>query len=260
MGPRCRYSSTVEVAYPLRPFPRPPQGLAGLAARVVIPEASLWDPESPFFYEGPVELWQDGRRCDQAAVRHGLRNVSLGPHGLRWNGQPLALKGRRIVQLGEEDEAPELRRDGVNLLMVPGYDAPAGFVEMADRLGFLVLGWIGAMDHESESWLAESKILERLPERELTEPEAHPSFFGWLFDLPALRLPAVERLLARGGPARIGVRLEGPPESPLPPGVHFVLVEADRAASLAGLGLPLLLLGRPDGAAPGGPALLGWVS
>src|SRR4051812_27257434 len=58
MGPRCHYASTVEVAYPLRPFARPPEGLPALARRVVIPEASLWEPQCPFLYQGPVELWE----------------------------------------------------------------------------------------------------------------------------------------------------------------------------------------------------------
>src|SRR5438105_3893021 len=61
MGPRCHYASTVEVAYPLRLFVRRPEGLPGLAMRVVIPEASLWEPESPFLYLGPIELWEDGK-------------------------------------------------------------------------------------------------------------------------------------------------------------------------------------------------------
>src|SRR3954464_13906698 len=63
MGPRCRFASTIEVAYPLRPFVREPEGFAGPSGRVVIPEASLWDPQCPFLYEGPVELWQDGKLC-----------------------------------------------------------------------------------------------------------------------------------------------------------------------------------------------------
>src|SRR5436190_14007505 len=63
MGPRCPYASTVEVAYPLRPIP----GLNGdtpgaIRRRVVIPEASLWDTESPFLYEGPIELWEGEQR------------------------------------------------------------------------------------------------------------------------------------------------------------------------------------------------------
>src|SRR5262245_11376218 len=57
MGPRCLYASTVEVAYPLRPFHDMPDGLEGLARRVIIPEASFWDPISPFLYQGPLELW-----------------------------------------------------------------------------------------------------------------------------------------------------------------------------------------------------------
>src|SRR5689334_4063070 len=56
MGPRCRYASTVEVAYPFRPLPAP-QDQVALPARVLIPEPSLWEPTCPFLYEGPVELW-----------------------------------------------------------------------------------------------------------------------------------------------------------------------------------------------------------
>jgi hypothetical protein len=257
MGPRCRYSSTVEVAYPLRPLPRPPQGEPGLLARVVIPEASLWDPESPFYYEGPVELWQDGRRCDRRVVRHGLRQVRLGPHGLRWNGQPLTLRGRAEVEL-REDEAEELRRQGCNLLMVPEADAPAGFVDMGDEFGFLILGWIGAADHEAGHWREQLRVLEGLSDRYLAGPEEHPSFLGWIIDLPALRLPIIQRLLARGGPARIGVRLEKLPDAPLPAGLHFAVVAGEEAASYAGLGLPLLALWGDAGAA-GGAVVLGTV-
>jgi hypothetical protein len=68
-GPRCLYAATIEVGYPLRPVPRRPEGLAGLAARVVIPEPSLWEPQCPFVYQGAVELWQDGARCDQVQLR-----------------------------------------------------------------------------------------------------------------------------------------------------------------------------------------------
>src|SRR5437763_15625817 len=80
MGPTCRYAGTVEVAYPLRslgPSQKPPasEGPA-LTTRVVIPEPSFWDPESPFLYHGPVELWEDGERREQVTVRHGLRTRS----------------------------------------------------------------------------------------------------------------------------------------------------------------------------------------
>src|SRR5262245_48142127 len=87
MGPRCSYSTTVEVAYPLRPLPRQPDNPRQLIARVVIPEPSLWDPESPFLYQGPVEVWKDGNRWCETQLSHGLRQYHLGPRGLRWNSQ-----------------------------------------------------------------------------------------------------------------------------------------------------------------------------
>jgi len=48
MGPRCPYASTVEIAYPLRPFPATVGVPAGFQARVLIPEPSLWEPQTPF--------------------------------------------------------------------------------------------------------------------------------------------------------------------------------------------------------------------
>ena len=94
MGPQCRYASTVEVAYHLRPL-LVPTGRPAIGLRAVIPEANLWSPETPYLYYGPVELYQDGARCDVVTVRHGLRACSVGPRGLRVNGRLTPLLGRR---------------------------------------------------------------------------------------------------------------------------------------------------------------------
>jgi hypothetical protein len=60
VGPRCPGRTTIEVAYPLRPFARKPDGLPALAAQVVIPEPSLWEEAHPFVYDAVVELWHEG--------------------------------------------------------------------------------------------------------------------------------------------------------------------------------------------------------
>jgi hypothetical protein len=78
VGPKCPGVTTVEVAYALRPFPHPPAELAGLVGRVVIPEPNLWEPERPFVYDGVIELWQDGERCDVRQVP-GYRLVPVTP-------------------------------------------------------------------------------------------------------------------------------------------------------------------------------------
>jgi hypothetical protein len=75
LGPRCPGVSTVEIAYPLRPLPRSAETSPGLTARVIIPDPVAWSREQPFVYEGPVELWQDGQKCDMVPVRILARSL-----------------------------------------------------------------------------------------------------------------------------------------------------------------------------------------
>lgn len=169
MGPRCAYAETVEVAYPLRPPPREqiPAGRDALHARVIIPEACFWEPESPFLYQGPIELWQDDRRCEQLVVSHGLRAFRLGEDGFRLNFRPLKLRGQRIETLSNEG-ALDLRRAGRNLLVVPVRPQTLPLWELADRLGFLILGQV---QDGSEETL-----------RSLHDLSRHPSCIGWLIE------------------------------------------------------------------------------
>jgi hypothetical protein len=161
MGPRCLYAATVEVGYPLRSFSRRPDGVEGLAARVVIPEPSLWEPECPFVYQGTVELWQDGERCDQAPIRRGLRRVTRGRGGLIVNGRPFALNGRSVDRC-DESQIVALRRDGCNLLLAATVERVVELLPFADEHGFFVVGIVKE---------AEQAVLDTAD---------HPSFLGWL--------------------------------------------------------------------------------
>ncbi len=211
-GPRCAYSTTVEVAYPLRPLP----DSDGLSARVVIPEPSLWEPACPFLYEGVVELWEDGARCDQAPIRRGLRRVLLGPGGLRVNGEPMLLLGRTAVRPA----------DGFNLLLAPTADAPADVWDHADVQGCFVLG---RLDDWRDASLQSAIAL-----------SDHPSCLGWLTPPPdgAEAVAAMRRLNRR---ALVGVELEEAPREPLPAGVNFIACPSECAEDLRPLGLPLLV-------------------
>jgi hypothetical protein len=219
MGPSCPYSSTVEVAYPLRPLARPAEDVPPLTMRVVIPEPSLWEPESPFLYRGPVELWQDGERRDRATVRHGLCSSSLTPRGLRWNGKPLPLRGRSVRGL-TDDTALSLRRDGFNLLLAP-LDEPGAW-DIADRLGFLVIGNAAAFDDDALS------RMQRIA--------GHPSALGYLFDTPPVRSLPPEGF-------RIGFRCA------VSPGTAFLACPAWQAA-FAPPDIPLLVFGETGVAPP----------
>ncbi len=169
MGPRCPYANTIEVAYHLRPLPReedqPPEFLH---ARVVIPEASLWDPQSPFLYQGPLELWQEGERCDRTVICHGLRQITLTPKGLCINGKSTSLRGVRCARTPDDEELLALRARGVNLLFAPVVAALLSLWEKADRLGFLVLG---ALPDTEDATLAQVRLLTQ-----------RPSTLGWVLD------------------------------------------------------------------------------
>ena len=166
MVARCdggnHFATTIEVAYHLRPL-LVPTGRPALTMRAIIPEASLWEPETPHLYSGPVELWQDGASCDVVEVRHGLRHISLGPRGLRLNGRMLRLRGRAVDRL-DEAEAIGLRLAGYNLLVAPVGDETGAVWEVADRIGFLVLGrWQAGVSADR-----------------LRDVARHPSCLGWL--------------------------------------------------------------------------------
>src|SRR5438132_307768 len=103
VGPHCQYASTVEVAYPFRPLPGQRAKTKNLAARVIIPEPSFWDPESPLLYHGSLEVWKAGSRCWAAEFSHGLRVLQLGKSGLRCNARPLTVGGVCRRRLSAED-------------------------------------------------------------------------------------------------------------------------------------------------------------
>jgi hypothetical protein len=166
MGPCCLYSSTVEVAYPLHPLPAHQQAPESsiLTVRAVIPEASLWEPQCPFLYHGPIELWQDGQRSDRVIVRHGLRSLQWSERGLLVNGRPLTLRGQRIAACSDH-EATGRRQAGYNLLIAPVAANSLAVWEQADRFGFLVLGQLGEDADET-------RLMEML--------RRHASCLGWL--------------------------------------------------------------------------------
>ncbi len=237
MGPRCPYASTVEVAYPLRippPNQMPPgDHRPGITMRAVIPEACLWEPESPFLYQGPIELWQDGQRCDYVTISHGLRYFLLGEHGLRLNSRPLTLRGRVVAACSDED-ARVLHQAGFNLLVVPVETQALPVWEQADRLGFFVLG---QLRDKSEQTLRHLETLSR-----------HTSCLGWLIEegkhppLDLLPPTGLIGLICVGGLPRLPLGM-----------IHFLFGPAE----LANLGKPLLVKGEVPAEPPEAAVILG---
>jgi beta-galactosidase/beta-glucuronidase len=161
IGPRSAHAATIEIAYPLREIERQDN----VVLRVIIPEPSWWEPKTPFLYEGPLELWQDGVLCERVTIRHGIRALQLTSKGLRLNGKPFLIRGKIVEPSLTEDAAKSLREAGFNTIWTT---APAiELWNLADRIGLFVLG--------SSVDLSEFHFLQH----ELTN---HPSHFGWIFN------------------------------------------------------------------------------
>jgi hypothetical protein len=203
MGPNCPYASTIEVAYPLRPFAKLPEGFSPMTRRVVIPEPSRWDVVSPFLYQGFIELREDGQMCDRISVRHGLRAVQIGAYGVRWNGDGILLHAVERDQMPAAEVA-QLREVGVNTIVTSAEQKE--LVAEAERVGMLVL------------------VKVKQPDADVLR--LSPAILGWVLPSAALaNWPVWHDWLAAAHKLRqiVGMELETVSALPLPPEVRFVM-------------------------------------
>ena len=137
MGPTCAYSTTVEVAYPIRKSRVSEVDARKLMGRVDVPEPSWWDPDSPFLYVAVVELWADGDKIDATRFSCGLRTAKMTPHGVWWNGRSFDLQTPSTPS-GAEAEWAHARSEGFNAVTAAAAAAAAAW-EYGDRVGLLIV-------------------------------------------------------------------------------------------------------------------------
>lgn len=202
-GPRSRYASTVEIPYYLQRIPNPEA--PANARRAVIPDPSLWSPQTPFLYEAKLDLGADRGK---AAFVWGFRRLALGRDGLRVNGAPFRLNGVRRATLSEAD-AVDLRQQGVDAVMLPATVATRAAWDVADRVGLFVVG-------VAEGDPAVAASLRR-----------HASALAWIVDPRAVASP---EFLRRQGAAHpfLGVMASA---DPAPPWAQFVVRDAEGATA-----------------------------
>ena len=131
MGPRCRFTTTIEIAYPIRP-----SNTAG-EFTAIVPEPSLWQPAKPFCYEGPVERLDASGATEAGWLRLCFRSLKLGPAGLLLNGKPLTLHGRELTQTADEEQLLQLRSQGFNAVLTEAGQPDIG--DLAMSLGVLLI-------------------------------------------------------------------------------------------------------------------------
>ena len=117
-----------------------------------IPNARLWDTETPNLYRAEVTLMrQDGTVTDVYSERFGIRTIEFGPQfGLKLNGKKVLLKGyanhHTLGALGAaaypraiEKRIQLMKQFGMNHIRTSHNPYSRQFVELCDQHGILIV-------------------------------------------------------------------------------------------------------------------------
>jgi beta-galactosidase len=124
---------------------------AAMEADVVVAEPVRWDVDQPSLYQALVQVEGGGRILDEETVSFGIRDARFEADTGFWlNGRNLKIKGVCVhgdgsafgaaVPLGVwERRLAGLKRLGVNAIRTAHNPPDPGFLDLCDRMGFLVM-------------------------------------------------------------------------------------------------------------------------
>ncbi len=173
-------------------------------ATLSVAEAALWAPGSPNLYDLTVELLKGGAVVDRYTQQIGIRTIAVKGDQLLLNGNPVMLKG-----FGRHEDFPISGRGlvpavlikdyalmswvGANSFRTTHYPYSEQMMDMADRLGFLIIDEIPAVGlFFDEGGLQRRLELCRQYTQELiARDNNHPSVIMWsLANEPHSKAPA----------------------------------------------------------------------
>ncbi|MDX2082351.1 MAG: glycoside hydrolase family 2 TIM barrel-domain containing protein [Terrimicrobiaceae bacterium] len=164
-------------------------------AIVRVPDPRVWSPQDPALHELRVALVdRQGAECDDAEVTFGLRRIETRDGRLWLNGERLVLKGYNrhewhpnfgpctpVAQMLADLQL--MRKLGCNFVRGSHYPQDQRFLDLCDRMGFLVweenLGW-GQREKTFASELFRRHHAETL-EAMVRASWNHPSVILWGF-------------------------------------------------------------------------------
>ena len=157
---------------------------------LAIPAPKLWDCDHPNLYDCTVTVEDGGQVLDRAALRVGLRTLTLDARrGLRLNGKAVKLRGACIHHdngiLGaatwpdaERRRCRQLKEAGFNALRSAHHPMSREMLEACDELGMLVMDEVSDVwtvhknPHDAASHFAQSwpEILDRMAAKDYNHP------------------------------------------------------------------------------------------
>jgi len=125
-------------------------GESSAEAKLLIEKIACWSPENPRLYDIEISLWKNGELADLYTLPFGFRTVEISGGKLLLNRKEIFLKGfgrhEDLNVIGKGLNLPFLVKDyelmkwvGANSFRTSHYPYSEEALQMADRLGFLVI-------------------------------------------------------------------------------------------------------------------------
>ncbi len=161
-------------------------------AVLTVPDAALWSPDKPNLYDLRADLLRNGEVIDSYTLAIGIRTIKVDREQLLLNGEPVKLLG-----FGRHEDFPVvgkgllpaliikdyalMRWIGANSYRTSHYPYSEQMMDMADRLGFLVIDETPAVGlFFTEPGLEKRNQLCKQMIRELIDRDKnHPSVIMW---------------------------------------------------------------------------------
>jgi beta-glucuronidase len=172
-------------------------------AELVVPDAALWVPGAPNLYDLTVELLRDGAIFDRYSLPIGIRTIAVQGDQLLLNGEPITLTGfgrhedfpvtgRGIVPAVIVKDYALMEWIGANSYRTSHYPYSEQMMDLADRLGFLVIDEIPAVGlfFREEGLERRLELCRQYTQELITRDKNHPSVIMWsLANEPHSRRP-----------------------------------------------------------------------
>ncbi len=164
----------------------------GTEATLIVRDAALWSPDTPNLYDLRVELLRDGAVVDRYTLAIGIRTIAVEGDRLLLNGEPL-----KLVGFGRHEDFPVvgkgllpalivkdyalMRWIGANSFRTSHYPYSEQMMDLADRLGFLVIDETPAVGlfFFEEGLEKRNRLCQQMIREMIDRDKNHPSVIMW---------------------------------------------------------------------------------
>lgn len=160
------------------------------AAVLLVPDARLWGPDTPYLYTVTATLQRRNEAYDQVTLSVGVRSFSCDPEkGFILNGRPTPLrgvsrhqdllyKGNALTREEHWRDAQIIKELGANTIRLAHYQHAQDFYDACDELGFVVWAEIPFISVFNEDPAAHDNCIRQLTEL-IVQNRHHPSICFW---------------------------------------------------------------------------------